>query len=275
MRTCDLHRRRYLLATLLTLACLTLSAHRAAGQLYTQMSQTRSMRAEVTARVPGLPDVTDVETEESMELGSFNRTISVSATNGGDAAAVSIQGNGTQEVSYLPDSISGVLRARTVSEEMAGDAGGKVRMFFRTEFRVSEAGDVSYLLTGQMRSIFANSSGDPQHATGSFTFTDEDAPDPHGEGAGIIFGRGIGSDQPFDTPLQSSGILLAGHRYSLFAEVIANPAFLDNPLPPGRVDRSIESALSFTIAIPEPSACGMILISTFVLSRRHRFARAT
>src|SRR5687768_1851006 len=177
MRTCDLHGRRYLLATLLALACLTLSAHRAAGQTYTQPSQTRSMRAEVTARVPGRPDVTDVQTEESMELGSFDRSISASATASEGGVMVTVQGNARQRVAYLADSITGVLTAQTTTETIGGDSAARVFSFFQPYCRVSDAGNVPYVLTGRIRGNFGPLDGT---VTVGLALVDEDTPDQIG-----------------------------------------------------------------------------------------------
>ena len=244
MRTCDLHRRRHLLATLLTLTCLALSAHWASGQAYTQTSQTRSMRAEVTARVPGRPDLTDVQSEESMELGSFDRSISAFAAANDGAAADSIEGTATQRVTYNPDSISALLAAATETYEVAGRAGGEVKSYFRTEFRINEASDVPFSFTGTMRSTSGSSKG-------LFVVVDQDTEDPHGGGT-VLFFQSL-SPIGMPDPVEVSGTFLAGHRYSISAEVIADPPLLNDPAPPGGIQRSTDAEVGFTLSIPEPS----------------------
>jgi hypothetical protein len=108
MCSSDPHHRGYIASSLLAVSVsFVLPADRTFGQGYTQTSQSRTMSADVTARVPGRPDETDVKTDQAADIGSFARSLAAEAMSALDDASVSVQGTADQAITFSPGRSTG------------------------------------------------------------------------------------------------------------------------------------------------------------------------
>jgi len=244
---------------LLALACsLPIVSLRvwAVEPLYVQTAQQRSMEVDARYKAGALPEQFDARSESSAALGDFDRIITASANVETDADpdyyAFSLA-TASGKVTYAPDAIFGRIASLLQIEGQNAEAGGNVKSSFSTHFTVRPGPNLPYSLTGPTRGAGLR----------YVRLVDEDTEDPHGGGTTIYGGATDGVLE--DWNLQGSGVLLGGHRYSLYIETAAAIEILNNPPPPSFFDYDHFGEVNFTLALPEPSL-GVLLAGLVVVA---------
>jgi len=269
-RTHHWHRRSPSLSLVLfvLLALFTLRSRCEAGLiLYTQISQHSSMQVEATAYAP---DVQDKDFDSRDDLGSFDRSIIASAGADPPAPSFSVFASHRQIVAYGPGFISASLTAEARTEQTGAHAGqGAAEGWWEIQFRVRDAANLPFRLSGQLRGVFdASKEYLGRHAGGEVVLYDLDTPDADG-GTYVICGVGISTGGRFVCRFDYSGELLAGHRYKLTARADATRNLLNDPADPGPIRRSALSLADLALVVPEPSSLSLAFCALILLARRH------
>lgn len=259
------------LCAVTVVAALSLATS-AAGQVYTQTRQSREVRTEARARVPGQPDAADADSHASDAAGTFDERVTSGATSavpGSDPvvfAGVNVEALGT--FARGDAFMAGEFTTRYRVDSRGGDAGAGSLVSFETEFTVPR--DTPYRLETRLTVTFDPAADDgSRDAGGGVTLVDLDTEDPHG-GPTVLFGYFSGTDSGFDQALGDAGTLLAGHRYVFRAEADAGRELLNNPPLPGAHVSVGRSELTFRLELPEPSAAAAALLAVPALFRRRR-----
>ena len=241
----------------------TVVAGPALGQVFAPYEQHRGLDVAAQVQIPPdvSPTVTHTTGEQSDDLGSFDRslTVTVAAPEGGDpstAPYASFTTTASHRLAYATATITGAVATGFESREVGAEAGGSADASVDFSFLVNQGG------AGRVTAHAFNSGNG-----GYFVLLfDLDTEDPHG-GPSVIWGLGMSggaNDESFDVPIS----FLAGHRYRFQARTENDLEILRN----GPENRTLSQSarFDFTITVPEPAAATLLLMTPLVLPRRRR-----
>jgi len=109
---------------------------------YVQLTQTRSLGTTASANLGGQPPITDADSDNSSDLGSFDRSVTSSAGVGVPPPPIAGSfgtGLASQSVQWAPTLITGTLCGDAQASTTFAQGSANAHSFWSTTFRVDQA----------------------------------------------------------------------------------------------------------------------------------------
>jgi hypothetical protein len=254
-------------------ALAALIAAPTARAAYVQLTQTRSLSTTASANLGGEPPTTDADSEDSADLGSFDRSINSSARAFSPQPPL-FQGFGlgtaSQSVQWAPTSITGSLVGDAQASSTAAEGSSRGDSTWSATFRVDQPTpfDLHGLLSVRNLSNVGGFGGG--FDSSSLTLSRQaDSGGPEQMLYTVSLPPFPGVDNQRDVDF--SGVLDPDYVYRLAANASATRSASSLPITFPVAGQTITEATFTLTTVPEPAAVSVLAgCATLMLRRRRR-----
>jgi len=250
-------------------AVALLVAAPAARAGYVQLTQTRSLDTGASASFGTTAD--DADSDHSEALGSFDQSITSTASNGDFLPPNFYGGSGTgvarQSAQLTPTSISGSFIGDAQATTTSAASSSRANSTWSTTFRADQPTpfDLDGRMSAQDVSVVGFTGG---NAAGSLTLSRHaDAGGPEVVLYSVALPPFPGGIPP---TVDFSGVLEPGYVYSLAATAMASRENQSLGHPRAVYGQTITTVTFTLTAVPEPAAAGVLALVAALALRRRR-----